>query len=56
MPSRWRFTPPRPPTRSSPPRSNSDPGVTDDFVRLSVGLEDVRDIIPDLDQALTLAA
>lgn len=27
-------------------------GVTDDFVRLSVGLENVKDIIADLDQAL----
>ncbi len=27
-------------------------GVTDDFIRLSIGLEDVRDIIWDLDQAL----
>ena len=27
-------------------------GVTDDFVRLSIGLEDVRDLIWDLDQAL----
>jgi O-acetylhomoserine (thiol)-lyase len=27
-------------------------GVTDDFVRLSVGIEDVNDIIADLDQAL----
>ncbi|MHB1001227.1 MAG: O-acetylhomoserine aminocarboxypropyltransferase/cysteine synthase family protein [Armatimonadota bacterium] len=27
-------------------------GVSDDFVRLSVGLEDVKDIIADLDQAL----
>jgi len=31
-------------------------GVTDDFVRLSIGLEDVRDIIWDLDQALASAA
>ena len=30
-------------------------GVTDDFVRLSIGLEDVRDIIWDLDQALGAA-
>ncbi len=30
-------------------------GVTDDFVRLSIGLEDVRDIIWDLDQALEAA-
>jgi O-acetylhomoserine (thiol)-lyase len=28
-------------------------GVTPDFVRLSIGIEDVRDIIADLDQALT---
>ena len=27
-------------------------GVTDDFIRLSVGIEDVNDIIADLDQAL----
>ena len=27
-------------------------GVTPDFVRLSIGIEDVRDIIADLDQAL----
>jgi O-acetylhomoserine (thiol)-lyase len=28
-------------------------GVTPEFVRLSIGIEDVRDIIADLDQALT---
>jgi O-acetylhomoserine (thiol)-lyase len=27
-------------------------GVTPDLVRLSVGIEDVRDIVADLDQAL----
>jgi len=27
-------------------------GVTDDFIRLSIGLEDVNDIIEDIDQAL----
>lgn len=27
-------------------------GVSDDFVRLSIGLEDVKDIITDLDQAI----
>jgi len=31
-------------------------GVTDDFVRLSVGLESVEDIIADIDQALDKAA
>ncbi len=30
-------------------------GVTPDFIRLSVGIEDVRDIIADLDQALNAA-
>jgi O-acetylhomoserine (thiol)-lyase len=27
-------------------------GVTDDFIRLSVGLENIDDILEDLDQAL----
>ena len=27
-------------------------GITDDYVRVSVGLEDIGDIIADLDQAL----
>lgn len=31
-------------------------GVTEDYIRLSIGLEDVRDIRDDLDQALRLAA
>lgn len=30
-------------------------GVTEDFVRLSVGIEDVEDIIADIDQALNIA-
>jgi O-acetylhomoserine (thiol)-lyase len=30
-------------------------GVTEDFVRLSVGIEDIQDIIADLDQALAKA-
>jgi cystathionine beta-lyase/cystathionine gamma-synthase len=30
-------------------------GITDDLVRLSVGLEDVADIIADLSQALEAA-
>ncbi len=28
-------------------------GVTEDFIRLSIGLEDVEDIIADIDQALS---
>ena len=31
-------------------------GVTDDYVRLSIGIEDVRDILADVDQALKKAA
>jgi len=31
-------------------------GVTEDYIRLSVGLEDVRDIVADIDQALRQAA
>jgi O-acetylhomoserine (thiol)-lyase len=31
-------------------------GVSPDFVRLSVGLEDIEDILWDLDQALAAAA
>jgi len=30
-------------------------GITDDLIRLSVGLEDARDIIRDLDRALARA-
>jgi len=33
-----------------------DAGVTPELVRLSIGIEDVRDIIDDLDQALAIAA
>ncbi|PLY04038.1 MAG: O-acetylhomoserine aminocarboxypropyltransferase [Desulfuromonas sp.] len=34
------------------PEQQADAGVTPDFVRISVGIEDVADIIADLDQAL----
>ncbi|GAB4310852.1 MAG: O-acetylhomoserine aminocarboxypropyltransferase/cysteine synthase [Candidatus Sumerlaeia bacterium] len=34
------------------PEEQRETGVTDDYVRLSVGIEDVRDIIADLEQAL----
>ena len=30
-------------------------GITDNLIRLSVGVEDVDDIVNDLDQALKLA-
>ncbi|WP_020676085.1 O-acetylhomoserine aminocarboxypropyltransferase/cysteine synthase family protein [Geopsychrobacter electrodiphilus] len=31
-------------------------GVTSDYIRISVGIEDIKDIIADLDQALTAAS
>jgi len=38
------------------PQEQETTGVTADFVRLSVGLEDVEDIKEDIDQALKKAA
>ena len=38
------------------PEEQRATGVTDDYIRLSIGLEDVRDIRADIDQALRLAA
>lgn len=35
-----------------PPEKRADMGLTDSLVRLSVGIEDVEDLIEDLDQAL----
>ena len=32
---------------------SSDSGITDGLIRLSVGLEDVEDLLADLDQALS---
>jgi O-acetylhomoserine (thiol)-lyase len=37
------------------PEEQFSTGVTDDYVRLAVGLEDIDDILWDLDQALTVA-
>jgi cystathionine beta-lyase/cystathionine gamma-synthase len=37
---------------SIPPERRAEIGVTDGLVRLSVGLEDVKDLLADLDQAL----
>jgi len=38
------------------PDEQARTGVTPEFVRLSIGIEDVGDIIADLDQALRKAA
>ena len=35
--------------------ARSESGVTDDFVRLSIGIEDAADIIEDIQQALQKA-
>jgi len=37
------------------PAEQAATGVTDDYVRLSIGIEDIDDILWDLDQALTVA-
>jgi O-acetylhomoserine (thiol)-lyase len=37
------------------PAEQAQTGVTDDFVRLSIGIEHVDDILADLDQALAVA-
>jgi O-acetylhomoserine (thiol)-lyase len=37
------------------PEEQAETGVTDDYVRLSIGTEDVRDIIADIEQALAAA-
>lgn len=40
---------------SVPPEDRVRLGIGDNLVRLSVGLEDVEDLINDLDQALKLS-
>jgi cystathionine beta-lyase/cystathionine gamma-synthase len=40
---------------SVPPEERKRIGVTDGLVRISVGIEDVEDIIADLKQALAMA-
>ena len=37
------------------PEEQLETGVTDDFVRLSIGIEDIEDIISDIDQALKVS-
>ncbi len=37
------------------PDEQKSSGVTDDYIRLAIGLEDIKDILWDLDQALTVA-
>jgi O-acetylhomoserine (thiol)-lyase len=37
------------------PEEQTETGVTPDFIRLSIGLETVEDLIEDLDQALNAA-
>ena len=37
------------------PEEQQAAGVSDDYIRLAVGLEDINDILWDLDQALTIA-
>jgi len=38
---------------SVPPETRQRIGITDGLIRISVGIEDVEDLITDLDQALS---
>ncbi len=40
---------------SVPPNERAKLGISDTLIRLSVGIEDVEDLIADLDQALNAA-
>lgn len=40
---------------SVPPEQRKELGIDDTLLRLSVGIEDIEDIIADLDQALLAA-
>lgn len=40
---------------SVPPERRKDLGISDNFIRLSIGLEDAKDLCNDLDQALRIA-
>ena len=56
MPARWSSIRPRPPTGSSAPEQLArGRRASADLIRISVGLEDVEDILWDLDQAITAA-
>ena len=37
------------------PKEQEETGVTEDYIRISVGLEDIEDIKADIDQALNQA-
>ncbi len=39
-----------------PPEERAKLGITDSLVRLSVGIEDIGDLLRDLDQALSHVA
>jgi cystathionine beta-lyase len=41
--------------KSIPAEKRYESGVTDSLIRLSVGIEDVQDLIADLQQAIELA-
>ena len=51
----WRSIPPPPRTRSLIPQEQEATGVSDGYVRLSVGIEHIDDIIADIERGLTAA-
>ena len=52
LPSLWSFTQPAIPTRQMNDEQLVEAGVSPGMIRLSIGIENVDDIIKDLDQAL----
>ena len=52
MRSRWRCHPATTTHQRIGPQARAAVGITDGTIRLSVGLEDPRDLLDDLDQAL----
>lgn len=46
-------TPPRMTHASIPPERRAELGISEGLIRISVGIEDIEDLIADLDQALT---
>ena len=55
MRAAWRSIRRRRPTLSSSPEEQLQTGVTDGYVRLSIGIEHEDDILADLTQALEAA-
>ena len=56
MPSHWPVTPASTTHRQLNEEELASAGVTEDMVRISVGIEHIDDIIADMEQALKAAS